>query len=95
MEPYIIFMEQLMQGLEVYKLLDRIRENPVAFKLIFCHSDVLLWSYDVFNENLEVQFCDDGSSRKRMELSCYKAFLELCETSYYDGLFSIVLSSFY
>jgi len=30
MEFYIIFMEQLMQGLEVYKLLDRFRENPVA-----------------------------------------------------------------
>ncbi|XP_066910281.1 uncharacterized protein [Clytia hemisphaerica] len=84
MEPYIPFIESLMQGLQVFQLLEPIRSNPDVFRIIFCHSDMLLWSYEMFIERLRVDFAEDGSNVKQLQLSCYRIFLEMCELSFHS-----------
>ena len=47
-EPLTICIEQLMVGLEKFELLKRIREDSNAFRHVFCHSNVLIQTYDLF-----------------------------------------------
>ena len=43
-EPLLTYIEQLMVGLDKYELVKRIREDPNAFRFLFCHFNVLIWT---------------------------------------------------
>ena len=93
-EPYVTFMEGLMQGLEVYNLLGQMRANPDIFKMIFCYSETMLWTYEIFIDNLKVDFAENGSNRKQSQLSCYRIFIDMCDRSYNQSKSPIFLCSF-
>ena len=91
LEPYLSFMEEFKQGLDVYDLLRHIRNSPDIFRLMFCRSDILLWSYENFAESLDVQWSENGSSKKQVELACFRGFLEMCEMAYHDGTNNLII----
>jgi len=75
-----------MSGLDKYNLLKDIREKPSIFKLLFCYSDIFTWTYDVFMGSHKTNWAADGSNKKSVELKTYRAFIEMMELSYYDGM---------
>ena len=55
-EPLTTCIEQLMVRLDKFELVKRIREDPNAFRLVFCDSSVLIWTYDLFINSLNVNW---------------------------------------
>ena len=53
-EPLTTCVKQLLVGLDKFQLVKRIREDPNAFRLVFCHSNVLIWTYDLFINSMNV-----------------------------------------
>ena len=86
-EPLVSSLEQLASGLNKFRLVDLIKQspNPDDFKPLFCHSEIWDWTYDVVVELLSPEWSEDGSNKKKAELSIYKILLELLEYTSYDG----------
>ena len=84
-EPLASALEQLVCGLNIFKLVPKIKENPDVFKFLFCYSAAFSWTHELLLSKLYVQWSDAGTSNKNMELVSYKAFLEMAEQIYYDG----------
>ena len=84
-EPYITILEQIISGLNMFNLMKHIKEQADIFKFIFCDSPLLRWSYQGFMDCLTVNWSDNGSNRKVMELKTYKCFIDMCECSFFSG----------
>ena len=94
-EPLTTCIEQIVVGLDKFELVKHIREDPNAFRLVFCHSNVLIWTYDLFINSLNVNWSSEGSNKKMLEMGVYRVFIEMCEISFHDGiLFVNILPSF-
>ena len=94
-EPLTTCIEQIMVGLDKFELVKGIREDPNAFRLVFCHSNVLIWTYDLFINSLIVNWSSEGSNKRMLEMRVYRAFIEMCEISFHDGIpFVNILPSF-
>ena len=90
-EPLKTCIEQITVG-----LVKRIREDSNAFRLVFCHSgSVLIWTHDLFINSLIVNWSGEGSNKRMPEMRVYRAFIEMCEISFHDGIaFVNILPSF-
>ena len=89
-EPLKTCIEQITAG-----LVKRIREDSNAFRLVFCHSSVLIWTYYLFINSLIVNWSGEGSNKRMLEMRVYRAFTEMCEISFHDGIaFVNILPSF-
>ena len=85
-EPLTTYIEQLMVRLDKVELLKRIREDPNPFRLTFCHSSVLIWTYDLFINSLIVNCSSEGSNKRMLETRVYRVFIEICGISFHDGI---------
>lgn len=84
-EAYTTILEQLMAGMEKFRLLSFIREKPDVFRMIFCKSTLFSWTYDSLVDSLKVVWSDDGSNKKASELETYRMFIDMCDNSYHQG----------
>ena len=84
-EPLSSSIEQIMAGLDKLRLIRRMKEDESGFKLIFCYSEALIWTFDLFVSNLIPNWSEDGSNQKKVELSVYRAFIDMCEICFHDG----------
>lgn len=85
METLAPTLDEILKGLNVFELAPKIRKDPESFELVFCHSDVLEWTYDEFINTLKVMWSEEGSNYKRKELCVFGFFMEMCELSFHDG----------
>ena len=95
-EPLTTCIEQIMVGLEKFELVKRICEDSNAFRLVFCHSNVLIWTYDLFINSLNVNWSSEGLNKRMLEMNIYLALIEMCEISFHEGiLFVNILLKFF
>ena len=84
--PVTPYLEQLVEGLKTYGLLKIIRKEKELFQSIFCKNDLFEWNFDVFDDQFEIEYSNDGSSMKRLEIDTMQAlqmqwksfFMEVC-----------------
>ena len=94
-EPLSTSIDQIMAGLDKFRLIRQMKEDESGFRLIFCYSEALLWTYDIFLNNLIPSWSEEGSNKKRAELSVYRAFTEMCEICFHDGNYYYLFFSLY
>ena len=85
-EPLTTCIEQLIVRLDKFELVKRIREDPNPFRLTFCHSRVLIWTYDLFINSLIVNCSSEGSNKRMLETRVYRVFIEISGISFHDGI---------
>ena len=71
--PVTPYLEQLVEGLNTYGLLKIIRKEKELFQSIFCKNDLFEWNFDVFDNQFEIEYSNDGSSMKRLEIDTMQA----------------------
>jgi len=58
-------------------------------KLVFCHNENFKWKYDEFISIMDPNFSPDGSNKKVIEISTYKAFIDVIDYCFNDGMFGL------
>ena len=91
-EPLTTVLEQMVSGLDRFNLVRHIRQEPDVFKLLFCNSELLVWTCELFLSTLHVKWSEQGSNKKSSELNVYKAFIEMCDIFYHDGMYYCYLN---
>ena len=81
----IPYLQQLVEGLNLYGLLEIVRSNSVVFKYVFCKNKLMEWTFDKLDELFVPNYGSDGSTRKSNEINTFKAFMDLLEYSYEEG----------
>ena len=84
-EPIASVLNQLIDGLDTFQLISKLKENPKLFRYLFCYTKTFAWSYNLLLEKLEVQWSDQGSNKKSKEVDIYKLLLDMLEHCYYSG----------
>ena len=75
-ETLISALAEINNGLTCYSLLSIIRKNGDLFDSVFCPSNVITWTYEIFQKIITPRFSDAGSNKKIVEMNVYKFFLE-------------------
>ena len=83
-------MEQFICGLNSYNLIPIIRENPKLFQYIFCQNSYLDWTYEKFDHFVDPYFSELGSSKRKLEVDTYKAFMDAMEEMFHTGTFLLI-----
>ena len=60
-EPFTTCIEQLIVRLDKFGLVKPIPEDPIAVKLVFFPSNVLIWTKDLSISTLNVNLSSEGS----------------------------------
>lgn len=89
-EQLITCIEQLIEGLDKFGLAKCIREDPIAFRFKFCHSNILIWIFDLLIYILNVKYKSEDLNEKMLWIRVYLAFIEKFEISFYDGIFLLI-----
>ena len=83
--PRMPALDQLKEGLKLYGLLNLAKENSSIFCYVFVDSSILSWTYDKFEEFVEPEFSEHGSSQKHLEVTVFKAFMDAMECIFLEG----------
>ena len=78
-------LNKISLGLTCYKFHEVLKDHACLFEHVFCQSTIFCWDYASFVECLKPQFSEDGSNRKREEITTYKAFLDFLEICFHEG----------
>ena len=89
-EPLITCIEQLIEGLDKFGLAKCIREDPIAFRFKFCHSNIQIWIFDLLIYILNVKYKSEDLNEKMLWIRVYLAFIEKFEISFYDGILLLI-----
>ena len=58
--PLTAPLQQLVNGLEIFGILDMMEQNKGESKTIFVKNDVLTWSVDTFHDLIETGYISSG-----------------------------------
>ena len=86
LQPALPILNQLLEGLKLYGLLDVVRSNPIVFRYVFCPNNVFSWTFEKLEECLCPEFSSDGSNLKSKEVDCYKVFMDSLESFFYESM---------
>ena len=78
-------LQQMVEGLELYGLLDIIRANADVFRVVFCPNKWLDWTFEKLEELFVPVYSTDGSSSKVLEINSFKALIDAVEICYEEG----------
>lgn len=84
-QPLAAILEEIVKGLNRFDLVKHMKDYPQEFRVLFCPSSLLHWSYDLMVQYMEVKWKPDGSNMKMKEMALYKIFLDFLQMTYYDG----------
>ena len=85
--PVTPCLEQLVERLKTYGLLSIVTKEKELLQSIFCKNDLFEWNFDEFDDHFEIEYSNDGSSMKRLEIDTMKAFTDAMEAIFYEGIF--------
>ena len=90
-------LTEIGDGLSCFELLTSIKENKEVFAPVFCISDMFLWDHETFLSVIHAEFSEEGSNKRRIEITIHKLFLDFVEQCFKDGenLFIIFSTPFY
>ena len=77
-------LHQISSGLQVFGILDSIKEHPQLLEPVFTESSFFKPNADTFIDNIVGSFREDGSNDKLIEIDVFKYFtdfIEECECS--------------
>ena len=77
-------LHQISSGLQVFGILDSIKEHPQLLEPVFIESSFFKPNADTFIDNIVGSFSEDGSNDKLIEIDVFKYFtdfIEECECS--------------
>lgn len=81
---YVPFIQELSDDLDQFGLLERIKENPSAFRSLFCPGNDFEWTLDDSDSMLVPKFSPERSSAKQKEIDCFKALSDCLREIYYQ-----------
>lgn len=79
-------LEQFSCGLDTYGLLQLVRNKKKLFQPVFCQSECLKWELETFEDMLEPNYSESGSSKKSLEIHSMKVFNDAIEKIYDEGI---------
>ena len=81
-------MQQILEGLRTFDLLNVICSHPHIFKFVFCRSGEFLWDFEFVEEMLSSCFSEKGSNHHKMEIDSFKALVDGLENVFHsDGMY--------
>ena len=66
-----------------------IRKEKELFQSVFCKNDLFEWNFDEFDNEFEIEYSNDGSLMKHLEINTMKAFTDTMEAIFYEGMFHV------
>ena len=90
-EPMLPVIEEIINGLNCYNIFNMIKQNPNVMRPVFCHGNQFEWHYEEFVNSLQPVFSEEGSSKRMLEVTTYKALLDVIEYCFNDGKHSKIL----
>ena len=76
-------LQQLVEGLEIYGLLDVIRSQPDVLRYAFTPNKDLDWVFETLENDMSPLYSNDGSSQKSLEINSFKALTDAMEQMYF------------
>ena len=71
--------------------MDVIKHNVEVLRPVFTKIGTFTWHYDTFVQSLKPKYSEDGSNKKTLEVTTYKAFLDVVEYSFNAGSYILLL----
>ena len=84
-------LQQLVEGLELFGLLSKIRSNHNLFHCVFCPNEDLQWTFEKLEDIFQPKYHIDGSSLRAREIDTFKALSDALEAIYHGGGNVIIL----
>ena len=84
-QPILPMLDQIIEGLNLYNILQIMRENSHLFQYVFCENKCLAWTFEKFEEFAIPKYSEEGSSKRSMEINTFKTFMDFMESSFYEG----------
>lgn len=78
-KPILPMINQLKKGLQLFNLLDVIKDHPNHFSLVFTPNSAFKVSPADFIDSLNVQYSEDGTNAKSLEVETFKVFTDFLE----------------
>ena len=69
----------MYHGLSCYDLMDVIKQKAEVLRPVFTKIGTFTWHYDTFVQSLKPKFREEGVNKKTVEVTTYKAFLDVIE----------------
>ena len=89
-EPLLPVIEELCNGKQCYNLFGFVKYNADLMRPVFVGDDSFVWKYDDLLKTLKPQFSEEGGNKKPLEVTTYKALLDIIEYCFYAGEFIIL-----
>ena len=86
-EPLLPIIEEICNGLRCYNICDLVKQNPDIMRPVFCRNGSFVWNYTDFVKSLKPQFSEAGGNKKPLEVTTYKALLDVVEYCFNAGKF--------
>eukprot|EP00112_Aurelia_sp_Birch-Aquarium-sp1_P006350 Seg1702.9 transcript_id=Seg1702.9/GoldUCD/mRNA.D3Y31 product="G2/M phase-specific E3 ubiquitin-protein ligase" protein_id=Seg1702.9/GoldUCD/D3Y31 len=83
-EPILPMINQLKKGLQLFNLLDVIKDHPNHLSLVFTPNSAFKVSPADFIDSLNVQYSEDGTNAKSLEVETFKVFTDFLEMVEHD-----------
>ena len=84
-QPVVLQLDQMVDGLKLYGLLDEIRKYADLYIFVFCPNNNYNWTFAQFEEFTEPQYSERGSSDKLLEVDTFVALMDAMECIFYEG----------
>ena len=87
LEPKLANLNEISRALSCYSILAILKKNQLPFNKLFCFSNIFEWVYQSFTQALKPLYSEDGTNKKRLEITTYKLLIDFLEVCNFDGMF--------